>query len=186
MSDQSESGSKGSKLHDVFISYGREDRDIAQNLAEELRRRGLRPWLDSELTPGCNWKEEIQKAIENSQFCVVVLSETSGALKPWTSREWASIQECSWRRPDMQICSLRIENTEPPAFLREKQYVACKRESSDVRSAADHLLLLFKRRFFSSAHTEKDVYEVQTHQRFVEIARVLRDLAQKNQEDTGE
>ena len=32
----------------VFISYSREDHDAASRLYEDLKRAGLRPWLDKE------------------------------------------------------------------------------------------------------------------------------------------
>ncbi len=51
----------------VFISYAREDYKIARKLYHDLRKAGVKPWLDEEdLLPGKKWKVEIEKAIRGS------------------------------------------------------------------------------------------------------------------------
>ena len=43
----------------VFICYAREDMAIAKRLYRDLRRPGIRPWMDTEdLHPGQQWKTE--------------------------------------------------------------------------------------------------------------------------------
>jgi len=62
----------------VFISYAREDSDIALRLCSDLRTAGATPWIDSEqLLPGQDWKSEIRNAIRSSDYFVVIFSKNS-------------------------------------------------------------------------------------------------------------
>ncbi|MCP4106797.1 MAG: toll/interleukin-1 receptor domain-containing protein [Desulfobacteraceae bacterium] len=59
----------------VFISYAREDIEIAERLYSNLKDAGLEPWMDKEdLLPGQEWDMTITKAIRESRFFVAVLS----------------------------------------------------------------------------------------------------------------
>ena len=55
----------------VFISYVRENRDVVDKLATELRERGVVVWLDrNNIDPGVRWREAIKKAIQSGSFFV--------------------------------------------------------------------------------------------------------------------
>ena len=118
MTEQKDLGNT-STLYDVFISHASDDRDFTRRLADKLMQRGLKVWLnETNLKASENWSTQIRDALEKSRTCIVVLSRTSKESKPGISHEWASIQECSWRRPEMPICSLRVEDVDTPPFLR--------------------------------------------------------------------
>lgn len=74
--------------YDVFISHASEDKaTVARPLAELLKARGYRVWLDSfELTVGDSLRERIDQGLSNSRFGVVVLSEKF-FQKDWPRRE---------------------------------------------------------------------------------------------------
>ncbi len=62
----------------VFISYEREDSVSAKRLCNDLKKAGLKPWLDKyTILPGQNWKEEIKDAIKNSRYFIPIFSSTS-------------------------------------------------------------------------------------------------------------
>lgn len=73
--------------YSVFISYSRSDLNTVRPLAAELRRLGIRTWVDLEdLRPGERWKSAIEKALVSSTamvFCVSPLTLESA----WTSIE---------------------------------------------------------------------------------------------------
>jgi formylglycine-generating enzyme required for sulfatase activity len=72
----------------VFISYSRKDTEFVERLAAGLQSAGLAVWYDlSGLEGGTRWGTEIQGAIEQSQFFLVVLSPNSLESK-WVQREF--------------------------------------------------------------------------------------------------
>ncbi|QTA82990.1 Sulfatase-modifying factor enzyme domain-containing protein [Desulfonema limicola] len=59
----------------IFISYTREDYDIAKRLYDDLKKAGIDPWMDKvNLLPGQNWKIHITKAIKESKYFIALLS----------------------------------------------------------------------------------------------------------------
>lgn len=64
-------------MADIFISYSREDRAVAEALASILQRRGLSVWWDVELIPADRFREVINREIESCYVALVIWSETS-------------------------------------------------------------------------------------------------------------
>jgi len=78
----------------VFISYAKEDRNAAIKLYEELKKAGLKPWLDQkDLLPGQNWKRRIELAIKNSNFFIALLSNNSVSKKGYVQKELKKAME---------------------------------------------------------------------------------------------
>jgi hypothetical protein len=72
----------------VFISYSRRDLSFVERLTADLKNSGLDVWYDiSGISGGSTWRNEIEKAITNSQFVIVVLSPDSIASE-WVEREF--------------------------------------------------------------------------------------------------
>src|SRR5437867_4748053 len=87
------------KPYDVFVSYARDDSEVAKRLVETLEHRGVRCWLDTtSLQAGSQWASQIRDAIDRSRSFVVVVSGSTLPSSPWVSREWSAIQESVWRR----------------------------------------------------------------------------------------
>src|SRR5688500_13952942 len=62
----------------VFISYAREDTEVANRLYNDLKMAGLDPWLDTQSLLGVqNWKIAIKDAIKNSRYFIPLLSSNS-------------------------------------------------------------------------------------------------------------
>ena len=62
-------------MRHVFISYVRENRDIVDRLAAELKRRGVIVWLDrNDIEPGARWQDAIKKAIRSGKFFLACFS----------------------------------------------------------------------------------------------------------------
>lgn len=61
---------------DVFISYSRSDKEVAEALYDALRTQGKRVWFDKHnLTSGGNFMAEIRKAIRTTKYFVPILSQ---------------------------------------------------------------------------------------------------------------
>jgi len=57
----------------VFISYAREDQDLAARVYDKLQKASFEPWLDREsLHGGDDWDRRIESDLENSHFVLVL------------------------------------------------------------------------------------------------------------------
>ncbi|NJD08134.1 MAG: toll/interleukin-1 receptor domain-containing protein [Methylococcaceae bacterium] len=62
----------------VFISYSRKDYYFAESLAFHLMTAGFSAWLDvKDLVPGTEWRQEIDRAIDEASCFIVVVSPDS-------------------------------------------------------------------------------------------------------------
>src|SRR4051794_33787686 len=67
--------SHGTPMPHVFISYVRENGDLVDRLANELRSRGVTVWLDkNDIEPGARWRDAIKKAIRDGKFFLACFS----------------------------------------------------------------------------------------------------------------
>jgi TIR domain len=65
---------------DVFLCHNSEDKPAVIEIAEQLQRRGLKPWLDVwELQPGAIWQYALEQQIESIGCCCCF----RGAAGPW-------------------------------------------------------------------------------------------------------
>ncbi|WP_411726569.1 TIR domain-containing protein [Methyloglobulus sp.] len=79
-----ETNSDGS--FDVFLSHNSQDKPIVRELAQALKSRGLRVWLDEEqLVPGQPWQEALETIIKTTHASAVLIGEDG--LGPWESPE---------------------------------------------------------------------------------------------------
>ena len=72
----------------IFISYAKEDLEIAEKIYRDLRKYDTMTWLDNKnLTPGQNWKSEIKAAINESDFFLALLSNNSVSKRGYVQKE---------------------------------------------------------------------------------------------------
>lgn len=64
-------------MSDIFISYARADRAMAEALANELKAKGYRVWWDAELVGSDDFYEVILQALHNAKAAVVIWTKTS-------------------------------------------------------------------------------------------------------------
>lgn len=64
-------------MTDVFISYAREDREVAQQLAAIFERQKLVVWWDRELRGGGDFAREIEQQLGTAKVVTVLWSSTS-------------------------------------------------------------------------------------------------------------
>jgi TIR domain-containing protein len=71
----SDQGAQAGSDRRVFISYSRQDREIAARVADRLTEGGLATWLDFEqLNAGDSWTSQSQMALNRSDAVVVLVS----------------------------------------------------------------------------------------------------------------
>ena len=74
----------------VFLSYSREDSDVARRLADALRAFGMEVWFDqNELRGGDSWDAKIRTQIRTCSLFVAIISENTQARgEGYFRREW--------------------------------------------------------------------------------------------------
>lgn len=104
------------KMTKVFISYAREDSEIAQRLFHDLRRIGVSAWFDTQnLRPGEDWQRAIRKAIEESTYFLALISQHSTRKRGFVQKEIRYALEVLDKLPPDQIfvIPVRLGECEP-------------------------------------------------------------------------
>lgn len=102
----------------VFISYAADTKSLAQQLTKELESRGIEPWVDfKDLQPGQRWREELERAIDEAQWLLILVGSGSRAT-PWQEVEWSALLARTWESQDKHLLPIVFGNDDPPPFLR--------------------------------------------------------------------
>jgi hypothetical protein len=64
-------------MSDVFISYAREDRSLAEALAHDLQQKGFGVWWDAELVGSDNYQDVILAALARAKAAIVIWTKNS-------------------------------------------------------------------------------------------------------------
>lgn len=73
-------------MADIFISYAREDRERAADLARALENRGWSVWWDRKIPPGKTFSQVIEAELEAAK-CVIVLWSNNSVKSEWVVNE---------------------------------------------------------------------------------------------------
>lgn len=72
----------------VFLAHASEDKNEVRKLYIELKKNGIKPWLDEEdLLPGERWDDKIKEAIKKCSIFLACLSKTSIEKDGYVQRE---------------------------------------------------------------------------------------------------
>jgi hypothetical protein len=132
----------------VFICHAHENKDDADNLYEEFKAEGLRPWLDNRsLRGGDLWDSEIEKTIENVDYFVVLQSSALAEInRRYVIKEIKFAKKCcEYFREGMRfIIPVSIDDSPPLTELSKFQT-----EKIDINKEEDinELISLIKRDF---------------------------------------
>ena len=91
----------------VFISYGREDRDLAERLAGGLKATAHTVWWDRDLLGGDNFRAVIGAELKRADVVIVIWTKTS-VVKDWV------LDEADRARQEKQLIPVLFVN--PPDF----------------------------------------------------------------------
>ena len=108
-------------MNDIFISYAREDRISAKNIAIVLEKLGWSVWWDNKIPVGKTFREVIESELKNSR-CVIVLWSNHSVKSDFVKDEAdvgknkkilipVLIEECKIPLGFRQIHALRMQNT---------------------------------------------------------------------------
>lgn len=111
----------------VFVSYAKEDRDLALKYYDLFLQEGATPWMDvKHLLPGQNWEAEIDKAFSDANVVVLLLSKQSVNKRGFVQREANdAIERLRYKQPtDIYVIPLLLEQCDVPSHIAGRlQYV---------------------------------------------------------------
>lgn len=113
----------------IFISYAKEDLIFADKLYDYLENYGFNPWLDKrKLLPGQLWKLEIQKALKEANYVILLLSEISVQKRGYVQREFKYAIEYFEEKleDDIYLIPIKINKCEIPDSLSKFQWIEFK------------------------------------------------------------
>lgn len=71
---------------DVFLCHNSEDKPEIRQIADELSRKGLKPWLDErEIRPGTGWQVVLEEQIQTIRAAAVFVGKSG--IGPWQNME---------------------------------------------------------------------------------------------------
>ena len=120
-------------MSDIFLSYAREDREIAEDLATALSGRGWSVWWDRQVVIGRPFDAEIEHALAEARCVIVLWSRAS------VSSEWVKIEASeAWKR--RILLPALIEDVTPPLEFRRLQTARLHGPSDVAREGFERLV----------------------------------------------
>lgn len=93
----------------IFLCHANEDKHQVREVYQRLKAEGFQPWLDEEnLLPGQLWKQEIPKALKDSDFILIFFSQTSVAKRGYVQREMKLALDAWEEIPEGQIHTIPV------------------------------------------------------------------------------
>ena len=111
----------------VFLSYAREDVEVARKLASVLADAGQTVWWDRHLHGGANFSNEIDRELKNAEAVMVLWSPASIA-SAWVQDEAAE------GRDSGRLVPATLDSAKPPLGFRQLQCIDLAPWHRDARS----------------------------------------------------
>jgi len=106
-------------MADVFLSYARGDRAVAERLAHAITGAGLSIWWDRHIKGGAEFSSDIEQQLDSAARILVLWSKEA-VVSRWV-RDEASVAADSKR-----LVSASIDGTPPPLGFRQFQTIDLK------------------------------------------------------------
>lgn len=116
----------GSHMADVFVSYKAEDRRRVLPLVEALEADGLSVWWDAHVGGGDDWRDSIQRHLDEAKCVIVAWSKRSIGPNGHFVRDEATRAQ----RRHVYL-PLRIDKVDPPLGFGETQALSLTSWSGD-------------------------------------------------------
>ncbi|MBF0451419.1 MAG: toll/interleukin-1 receptor domain-containing protein, partial [Candidatus Magnetomorum sp.] len=133
------------KKPDVFISYSRKYKHMAERICNDLKQEGITTWMDTnDIQGGQLWEEKIKKAIQDSDYFLILLASDVLATNGYIHTELKFALDHSRCIPQTKpfIIPVRLDNCNLDGFGLDKiQWVDA---FDDYPAALKKLLAIFK------------------------------------------
>lgn len=111
----------------IFLSYAREDRAQVENYYEQLLAEHFEPWMDfKKILPGQNWEYEIDRALNDANVIIALLSKNSISKRGFVQREANfALDRLKHKLPtDIYFIPVLLEPCEVPSHIASRiQYI---------------------------------------------------------------
>lgn len=119
--------------YDVFMCHNVANKSKVREIAQELQKRGIRPWLDEwALRPGLPWQQALEQQIQRVRAAAVFVGQDG--IGPWQDMEMRALLREFLRREAPVIPVLLPdceEAPELPVFLSGLTYVDFRKAIPD-------------------------------------------------------
>jgi hypothetical protein len=109
----------------VFLCHSSGDNEVVRGLYRRLTAAGVKCWLDEkDIRPGQKWESAIAKAIRESKYVLVCLSESSISKAGYVHREIRIALDIADSQPEdaIYLIPVRLEECEIPERLAGIQW----------------------------------------------------------------
>ncbi|MBD0673314.1 toll/interleukin-1 receptor domain-containing protein [Streptomyces sp. CBMA156] len=125
--------------HDVFVCYSSADRQQVVRIAERMRRKHLRVWLDDwELKPGDSIIKKVKSGIQHSRFMLAIVSENS-MKSHWVQHELSASLFVEASRGSAEVIAAIVGHVgfdDLPQELLRKHCLDMRNPSAEADSVA--------------------------------------------------
>ena len=112
-------------MAEVFLSYSREDKPLAELLAASLRDGGWSVWWDTEIVGGQRFDSVLEQELERAR-CIVVLWSRHSVESEWVRGEAAVGAE------RQRLVPVMIDDVRLPLQFRQRHSIDLVNWSGDV------------------------------------------------------
>lgn len=105
-------------MADVFVSYDRRDRDLAEKVVAALTEQGLTVWWDDRITPHETWDKTIEREVDNAKKVLVLWTKHS-VESDWVRTEAGAAKEAV----PPKLIQARFSDCKVPLAFRLLQHV---------------------------------------------------------------
>ena len=124
----------------VFLCYASEDKNMVSDLYMRLELDRTEPWFDEKkLLPGQVWREEISRAVRNSDVVVVCLSKSAVTKEGYVQKEIKLALDIAEKKPKdtIFIVPVKLEECTIPKRLSHLHWVDLQENSSYGRRLSE-------------------------------------------------
>jgi len=102
----------------IFVSYSRVDNKTVEKLSTDLKKAGIKIWLDKLNIPkGATWDVEIEKALQSCDCVLFVVSKSSVASKNVLDEVYFALDQ------NKRVIPIKINECSIPYRLRRLEYL---------------------------------------------------------------
>lgn len=105
-------------MSDVFVSYDRRDRELADRVVAALTEQGLTVWWDDRISPYETWDKTIEREVDNAKKVLVLWTKNS-VESDWVRTEAGAAREAT----PPKLVQARFSDCKVPLAFRLLQHV---------------------------------------------------------------